>query len=90
MSQEAVERVLGRLLSDDGFRLKAAQGLAELCRAEGYALTEGELLALGRTELAPLEAAAARIDPSIKRFSRRLPAGGEEAGGLPHERSRLT
>ena len=70
MSQEAVERVLGRLLTDDDFRKRALMGLAAACRAEGYPLTEEELSAIKPQDLQCMDTLAVVLDPSIKRFCR--------------------
>lgn len=68
MSQEAVEKILGRLLTDDGFRCRAFDSLAELCRTEGYAISAEELRVIGRDELVLLGSVATKLDGSIKRF----------------------
>ena len=47
MSQEAVERLLGRLLTDERFREQARDGLGTLSRQEGYPLTPEELQLIG-------------------------------------------
>lgn len=69
MSQEAVERFFGRLLTDDAFRNRAADALADTCRAEGYQLSEEEMKAITAEDLARLAQASNRLDRSIKRFS---------------------
>jgi hypothetical protein len=68
MSQDAMERFLGRLLTDDAFRQRAAKALAEACREEGYSLSSGELLAISRDDFARLNEVAQQLDSSIKRF----------------------
>lgn len=70
MSQDAMERFLGRLLTDDAFRQRAAQALAETCREEGYSLSSGELLAIRPDDFARLNEVAQQLDSSIKRFCR--------------------
>lgn len=67
MSQEAVERLLGRLITDDGFRARARQGLLRICREEGYALTPGELGLLARLDLGALEGIAELVDTGLRR-----------------------
>ncbi|MBV5340581.1 MAG: hypothetical protein J0665_13670 [Deltaproteobacteria bacterium] len=51
MSQEAVERFMGRLVTDAGFRCKAAESLEDACRNAGYLLTAAELLLLSTTDV---------------------------------------
>ena len=43
MSQVAVERVLGRLITDARFRRQAADSFGAACLQEGYNLTTTEL-----------------------------------------------
>lgn len=72
MSQEMVEKLLGRLLTDDRFRRRAARCLAESCREEGFFLSGEELESIRREDLVLLEWVAIRLDKNIKRFSRQL------------------
>lgn len=67
MSQEAVERLLGRLITDDGFRARARLGLLRLCREEGYALTPGEQGLLARMDLGAFAAIAESVDTGLRR-----------------------
>lgn len=46
MSQEEVEKFLGRLLTEDVFRQKAAKTPVDACRNEGYVLSAEELAAI--------------------------------------------
>jgi hypothetical protein len=71
MSQDMVEKLLGRLLTDDLFRHRAVQSLAESCREEGFFLSGEELESIRREDLVLLEWVATRLDKNIKRFSRR-------------------
>jgi hypothetical protein len=80
MSQDAVERVLGRLLTDDKFRRRAACALAEACREEGYSLTREELGAIRQQDLKALADLARQLDSSIKRFCYRPAAPEAERG----------
>lgn len=73
MSQEVVEKVLGRLLTDGAFRLQAAKSLAAACRKEGFLLSDEELRAIRPEDLARLEMVAEHLDSSIKRFFQKLP-----------------
>ena len=43
MSQVAVERVLGRLITDARFRRQAVDSFGAACLQEGYSLTTTEL-----------------------------------------------
>lgn len=70
MSQEMVEKLLGRLLTDDQFRHRAIQSLAESCREEGFLLSREELESIRQEDLVLLEWVAIRMDKNIKRFSR--------------------
>jgi hypothetical protein len=70
MSQDAVERFLGRLLTDNAFRRKAAKSLAAACSEQGYLLSGEELRAITREDLARFEAVSDQLDSRIKRFSR--------------------
>jgi len=50
MSQDAIERLLGRLITDESFR-RCFSGccLDRICRQEGYKLTQGERQMVGRS-----------------------------------------
>jgi len=76
MSQEMVEQLLGRLLTDDQFRRRAVQSLAESCREEGISLSCEELESIRQEDLVLLEWVAIRLDKGIRRFSRHVPEGG--------------
>jgi hypothetical protein len=69
MSQEAVERLLGRLLTDDAFRKRAALSIEGVCREAGYDLNTGELSAFNHDDLTRLDLVAQQLDRNIKRFS---------------------
>ena len=69
MSQEAVERFLGRLLTDDTFRKRADRSIEALCRAEGFSLNESELGAISHNDIVRLDLVSHQLDRSIKRFS---------------------
>jgi hypothetical protein len=70
MSQEAVEKFLGRLLTDHAFRQKAAKSAAAACREQGYILSGEELRAISGEDFARLATVAEHLDSRIKRFSR--------------------
>ena len=82
MSQRTIERVVGRLVTDEEFRLEFSRAprrtltnLAEL----GWELTGVEIDALLRTDLRLWSDTAARVDPRLQRCSLKT---GEEGGEL--------
>ncbi|GLI37446.1 Franean1_4349 family RiPP [Geobacter hydrogenophilus] len=70
MSQEGVEKFLGRLLTDDAFRHRAESSPADACRLEGYTLSVEELQAIRGEDFARIDSIARLLDSRIKRFSR--------------------
>jgi len=68
MSQEAVERLLGRLLTDDLFRKRAEKSIENLCREYGYDLNAGELSVIGRDDIIRIGMVSHQLDRNIKRF----------------------
>lgn len=73
MSQEAVESVLGRLITDERFRQLAADSLELACRQEGYRLTSEELGLLSDFELGAIAELAGRLNPGLCRANPRFP-----------------
>jgi len=67
MSQEVVERVLGRLITDTNFRRLVAESLEMACRQTGYLLTPTELQLLSSGKLNSIVALAAELDPGLRR-----------------------
>ncbi len=67
MSQEAVERVLGRLITDEGFRRAVGDSLEAACVRQGYNLSRTELRFLSKLELKRMSALAAHINPGLCR-----------------------
>ncbi len=67
MSQEAVERVLGRLITDERFRCHAANSLEEACRQEGYSLTTVELRLFSGLEMQSVTEFAGNLNPGLCR-----------------------
>lgn len=70
MSQDSVERLLGRLITDAGFRAEAAVSLVNICRREGYDLTAGELRMLERIDVKAFEMKSLQINPGLRRAGR--------------------
>jgi len=69
MSQESVEKVLGRMITDDSFRKRASLHMALACREEGYSLSDEELRMIGQVDIKSLSSVADSLDGNIKRFS---------------------
>jgi len=67
MSQEAVERVLGRLIADDRFRRAVGDSLEAACLQQGYSLSRTELRFLSKLDLKQFDALAALISPRLCR-----------------------
>jgi hypothetical protein len=68
MSQEAVERLLGRLITDARFRKLTAHSLELACRQEGYPLSPVELRLLSTfLALQPLAELGDQLDPGLCR-----------------------
>jgi hypothetical protein len=69
MSQEHVERLLGRLTTDRDFRQRFYEHPADICARESLELTAQELAALLSLEPARIEDFSKRLDPRIVRAS---------------------
>ena len=67
MSQDAVEKVLGRMLTDDQFRRRVSQDLVVACQEKGYLLDDEELALVGKFDVTSLSTAAEILDGGIKR-----------------------
>lgn len=67
MSQDAVERFLGRLITDDAFRVRAASALDEAAGREGIALSAEERNLLRCIDFDLFSSLAETIDGCIKR-----------------------
>ncbi len=67
MSQEAVERVLGRMITDERFRSQATDALEAVSLQEGYCLTPAEMLLLSELEPQFIAELAGRLSPGLRR-----------------------
>ncbi|MEI7817590.1 MAG: Franean1_4349 family RiPP [Desulfuromonadales bacterium] len=67
MSQDSVERLLGRLVTDASMRADIVASPESVCRREGYDLTEGEMRLVVKMNIAIFEPAASGLDPSLCR-----------------------
>ena len=67
VSQSAVERVLGRLVTDVGFRSEFFEEAASVCQHHGFELSSIELSALLRIDAQALQTLANTLDPRIVR-----------------------
>lgn len=69
MSQEGIERFLGRLLTDNQFLQQATISVTKAAATAGYTLTHAESQAIRPEDLVRLALVAAQLDDNIKRFS---------------------
>ncbi len=69
MSQEAVERILGRMLTDSCFRARMSESPESASRLAGFLLTPRELRLLSGVELPCLAELSCRLDPGLCRAS---------------------
>lgn len=67
MSQEAVEQVLGRMITDEKFRHSTVDSLETSCLNEGYLLSKGELCLLSTLKQHVITEFAAQLDPNLCR-----------------------
>ena len=67
MSQDSVERLLGRLLTDARIRADIAAAPESVCRREGYDLTPYELRLVAEINIKSFEPVALGLSPSICR-----------------------
>ena len=72
MSLRTVQAIVGRLVTDEEYRLKFLSdpdGALKTLRDQGVELTSAEIEALIRTDRTLWSDAAARIDPDLQRSS---------------------
>lgn len=69
MSQESVERFLGRIITDDVFRKMAMGSMQLAIAAENFNLTRQEIAALELIDEAVIELLSKELDKSLKRSS---------------------
>lgn len=67
MSQIEIERLLGRLITDADFRVRAARSLENAVRKEGFALSIEEMSLLYDFDLSQFGPVAATLNDSIRR-----------------------
>jgi hypothetical protein len=83
MSQRAVERVLGRLVTDADFRTEFFGEPMSVCRDYGLELTPVEFAALLQIDERALRTLAIHLDPKIVRAMTLRLTGGEPGLGAP-------
>ena len=86
MAQANVERIVGRLVTDEDFRRefhadpdRAVRGLAE----RGYELTRAEVASLVALDPLALDRFADVLDPRLQKASLRSPVAAHGAAGRP-------
>lgn len=67
MSQDAIEQLLGRLITDDDFRERAKEAFTETCWEEGIFLTEEEARIVLKTDFGQFVSVAESLDKQIRR-----------------------
>lgn len=67
MSQIEVERFLGRIITDEVFRTRAACSLPSVCFHEGITLSKEEVSLLNQIDYALFGLVAESLDDSIRR-----------------------
>ncbi len=74
MSRKTVQLLIGRLLTDEEYRLQfldEPRRFLDALRSDGRELSEGEVAALLRIDAVFWSEAASRIDPDLQRSSLR-------------------
>ena len=75
MSQQAVERAIGKLVTDESFRRRFAADPARASLEAGLSLSASELSALAQISGAALNRFARTLDDSIRRLVGAEPMG---------------
>jgi hypothetical protein len=70
MSQNEVERFLGRIITDADFRARAAHSLKSACYCEGITLSTEEMALLSSIDFSKFGLVAETLDDSIRRGQR--------------------
>jgi hypothetical protein len=68
MSQQAVERAIGKLVTDEGFRARFVADPARASLEAGLVLSATELTAVARIPGSALQLFASSVDDSIRRL----------------------
>ncbi|MCP4105885.1 MAG: hypothetical protein GY749_10170 [Desulfobacteraceae bacterium] len=66
MSQDSVERFLGRLITDDAFRKCASDNLSRACLENGFSLTDEEKKILQKLEFEKFVSISKTLDKGIR------------------------
>jgi len=67
MSQDNVERLLGRLITDSDFADSCSKSLEKACMELGFLVTELELTAIKETDIGQFASLSTALDTRIKR-----------------------
>jgi hypothetical protein len=67
MSQDAVEQLIGRLVTDDFFRERVRRDVSSACHEHGFALTKNELMLVRRINLDAVSRLAELVSDDLRR-----------------------
>ena len=67
MSQNEVERFLGRVITDTDFRARAASSLKKVCYDDGFTLSPKEMSLLSNIDFSRFGMVAETLDGAIRR-----------------------
>lgn len=67
MSQNAVEQLIGRLVTDDVFRERVRHDVSSACHEHGFALTQNELMFVRRINLDAISQLAELVSDDLRR-----------------------